>query len=168
MLQYNKTAKFLHWIMALLIIGLLILGFSMEALENKKFFFWLHKSFGLLALFFVIFRVIWRLTNKYPSLPEGTPKKLGLLAKITVFGLYSLMFFMPISGIILSNSFSRPVPFFNFFDLNLFASNPELGTLVAKLHGLGAFLLTSLILLHLLGGLFHQFVLKDNLLKRLY
>ena len=167
-MQYNKIAKFLHWSMSGLIVFLLILGFSLEAVENKKFFFLLHKSLGLLALFLVIIRLVWRMTNSYPSLPKGTPQFLSFLAKITVIGLYCLMFFMPMTGLLLSNAFGMPGSFFGLFDITIIGQNLALQNSFSTLHALGAILLVSLVLLHILGGLFHQFILKDNLLKRLF
>jgi cytochrome b561 len=167
-MQYNKVAKLLHWTMSGLIVFLLVLGLSLDSLENKSFFYPLHKSFGLLALFLVTIRLIWRITHTYPSLPKGTPSLLAFLAKITILGLYFLMFFMPITGLLLSNSFGMPASFFGLFDITIIGKNLTLKNDFASLHELGAFLLIALVLLHLLGGLFHHFVLKDNLLKRLF
>jgi cytochrome b561 len=116
----------------------------------------------------VTVRLVWRITHTYPDLPKGTPSFLALLAKITVLGLYFLMFFMPITGLLLSNAFGKPASFFGLFDITIIGQQLTLANDFASLHELGAFLLIALVLLHILGGLFHHFVLKDNLLKRLF
>src|SRR5215471_15583911 len=70
-IHYGKIAIVLHWVMAVLLIGLLIVGLYMVrlpiGLEKLKMYGW-HKEYGILALMLVIVRFTWRLTNKTPYL----------------------------------------------------------------------------------------------------
>lgn len=62
--RYGFIAKVFHWIMALLIIGLLCLGLYMTGLQigiqKLKYYGW-HKELGILALWLVVLRIGWRL-----------------------------------------------------------------------------------------------------------
>ena len=61
--EYGLLAKVFHWLIAVLIIGLLPMGLFMSGMENSplKFeIFALHKSFGLLVFFLGLARVVWR------------------------------------------------------------------------------------------------------------
>ena len=64
--RFGIVTIFLHWVIAVLMIGLLILGLYMVAmpisLEKLKFYGW-HKEYGFLVLGLAIIRVFWRLVN---------------------------------------------------------------------------------------------------------
>jgi cytochrome b561 len=64
--RYTRTARWLHWTLAVLIIVLLALGWTMMALEHRpggaRSLFDLHKSLGLAVLVLVAARLVWRLT----------------------------------------------------------------------------------------------------------
>lgn len=70
--SYGFVLKFIHWATALLILGLLFVGFYMTTLpfgDSKLQIYMLHKSFGLLVLLLVVFRVFWKfLTPKVKHL----------------------------------------------------------------------------------------------------
>ena len=71
--RYSKVAIGLHWLIALMIIGLIIFGKLMTNPEtpNRFVLYQLHKSFGILVLLFSVLRLGWRLTHKPPPLPDG-------------------------------------------------------------------------------------------------
>ncbi len=73
---YTATAKTLHWGIAILILGLLGLGFYMTgpALSPTKLqlYSW-HKWVGVSVLALVIVRLAWRLTHRPPALPSHMP-----------------------------------------------------------------------------------------------
>ncbi len=91
--QYGSITKIFHWTIALLIIGMLCLGFFMSGpIVN------VHKLVGLLILVLVAARLIWKLFNPQPTLPE-TVSHLEKIAARSVQGLlYLCMFGMPLSG----------------------------------------------------------------------
>ena len=68
--KYTNIAVLFHWLTAVLVIGLLALGWYMTDLEGseKGYFYRLHKSFGLTVYFIVLLRLAWRLRNPPPSL----------------------------------------------------------------------------------------------------
>ena len=89
--SYGFVLKFIHWATALLILGLLFVGFYMTTLpfgDSKLQIYMLHKSFGLLVLLLVVFRVFWKfLTPKVKHL-ETHKSWERVLARLTHIFLY--------------------------------------------------------------------------------
>ena len=79
--QYTSTAKALHWLMAILLFGLLALGFYMHDLplspEKLQLYSW-HKWAGVSAFLLVLVRLGWRVKHIPPALPASMPKLMQL------------------------------------------------------------------------------------------
>lgn len=77
---FGTIAKFLHWIIAGLIISNFITEYFMHSLpvsDLKWWFYDLHKSLGITALALIAFRVFWRLKTHHPlncPCPIGSKK----------------------------------------------------------------------------------------------
>ena len=72
--HYTRTAKSLHWLMALMIFGLLALGFYMSDLplspEKLQYYAW-HKWAGVSVFAMVWLRLVWRVTHRPPAMPDN-------------------------------------------------------------------------------------------------
>src|SRR3546814_3359133 len=71
--RYGKVARALHWIMAILILFNLFLGFAHDALPRDWKVMPVHKSIGLTVLALAVARILWRFTRRAPALPAGMP-----------------------------------------------------------------------------------------------
>ncbi len=168
--RYGLIAILLHWLMAILLIGLLILGLYMTSLpishEKLKLYGW-HKEYGLLALFLVIFRLAWRLTNLVPVL---TLPLWEIIAARTVHWLfYVFMFAMPITGWLLTSAAGLPPSFFGLFVLPVLVSqNDQLMKLFQEIHSYLGYGLIALICMHVSAALKHYFINKDDILQRIF
>ena len=144
-----------------IIIFLLILGFSLDALKKHvddiSLYYNLHKSFGVLAFFLVLVRVLNRLLNKAPSLPINFSKNEIWLAKIGHFVIYIFMFAMPISGYLMSSFASHPVSFFS-IPLPSFESNIFLAKKFKEIHEISAFGISIVLAFHVLISLKHSYI----------
>lgn len=100
-LQYTKTTKTLHWTIAVLIIGLLCLGFYMYNLRispaKLKLYSW-HKWVGVTTFLLALVRLIWRSGHGVPSLTESMLAAQRLVAHLGHFVLYVFMFATPLSS----------------------------------------------------------------------
>lgn len=70
--SYGLIAKLFHWLMGLVIIGMLIVGFymtSMDPSDDKWQLYFFHKSIGVIALVLVGLRLLWRVINTTLDLP---------------------------------------------------------------------------------------------------
>lgn len=168
--NYGFIAKSFHWVMALLIIGMLFVGFYMETLEGPDKFrlIGLHKSTGALLLGLVALRLLWRWTNKTPALPGNINGLMRFGAHASHFALYGLMFAMPLIGWAMSSAAGFPVSVYGWFTLPpLIEKSAEMVTLMKTLHYYGAIAFIALISLHFLAALYHQFIREDGVLRRM-
>ena len=169
---YGLIARLLHWVLAILIITLISVGLYMSELpnsEDKWRMIGMHKATGMLVLSLVIVRVIWRLMNVQPELPKSVPAILARLAHANIFILYFLMIAMPVSGILGSLSAGYPISFFDLFVIPAFAMKYEVfSSYCWWTHGICAWLLICLIIAHIGAGLYHHFIRKDNVLRRMW
>lgn len=74
--RYTRTAMWLHWLIALLIIINVTLALSADALPEG----WVrpvidtHKSIGITVLGLVLLRLLWRIAHRPPPLPPSYPR----------------------------------------------------------------------------------------------
>ena len=109
--RYGLGAKFFHWSIALLIFGLILVGFYMKGLPyspDKLQIYGLHKSFGLMVLWLASVRIVWRQFVKPPLALDTHKNWEKILAKITHIFLYIAMIGMPLTGWLMSSAGEYP------------------------------------------------------------
>jgi cytochrome b561 len=174
--KLSRQTLFLHWIVALFMIALLSTGVYME--ETKAYELYpLHKSFGVLIILFVLWRIYWRLKNGW-LVPVAIHKPYEFtLSRIVQWTLILGTLLMPISGMMMSGFGGYGIPLFG---LELVSANPDtadpskmlpynaiLAETGAITHGLASKLIIIAVVLHITGALKHHFVYKDVTLKRM-
>jgi cytochrome b561 len=170
--RYGAVAMLLHWLIAALIIGMLALGLYMVrlpiSLEKLRFYGW-HKEFGLLVLALAIVRILWRSGNVTPSLLAAVPNYWQRLAAHAMhWVLYLFMFAMPLTGWLKSSAAGLPVSFFGWFVLpDLIVPNKTALWLLTKAHQWLAYALIAAICAHVGASLWHHFIHKDDVLRRM-
>jgi cytochrome b561 len=168
---YTPLAKSLHWLMALLIWGLLALGFYMSDLplspEKLQYYAW-HKWAGVSVFALVWLRLAWRITHRPPAWPEGMPSLMQWAAHTGHFMLYALMIAIPLSGWLMSSAKGFQTVWFGVWPIpDLIGKDKALGQSLAEWHeGLNIGFL-MLIAIHSAAALFHHFIHKDNSLRRM-
>lgn len=172
--HYGTVAVALHWLMAILIMFMLLLGLYMADLPDLGFnnykitLILIHKEIGVLVLMLVILRLVWRWLNKQPALPSNVPLWQSVLAKTIYFLFYCLMFAMPITGWLMSSAAGLPLSFLGVLHLPMLLSENQFVTKqLIEIHKITAFVLLGLLLLHIVAALRHHFYLKDKVLKRM-
>ena len=177
--RYNGIAIGLHWLIAILIIGLLMMGKYMTQLdETDAFRFELtqwHKSFGISVLVLSICRLVWRLMHRAPPLPTHMPRWERAAAGATHVFLYFLMLGLPLSGWIMVSASPLNIDTLLFNLLKLphlppfaeMANRAEIAELFHTVHEMASGVLIVLLLLHIGAALRHQFVLRDQIMSRI-
>lgn len=169
--RFGTIAMLLHWIMAIIIIGLLIVGVYMVQLSfsaRKLKLYGFHKEFGLLILALVIVRLCWRLINIMPSFPGSMPAWQLSIARLVHYIFYGLFFVLPLTGWMLSSASDLPVSFFGWFVMpNLVSPNEYLRDVLIQVHHIFGFIMIGCVLAHIAAVVQHQFILKDNLIRRM-
>ncbi|MBN8512501.1 MAG: cytochrome b [Rickettsiales bacterium] len=167
---YGLIARIFHWLVALLIITLLIVGFymtSLEPTEDKFKIYGMHKAFGLTVFVLILLRTLWRITNKYVQPPPDLPEVLKIAAVSGHLLLYVLMLVMPTSGMLMSLFGGHPISYFGLFTIDAFEKNAELAATFKNTHETTAWILVILISAHILAAIYHHFIRKDNVLLRM-
>src|ERR1700721_1488505 len=111
--SFGLIARSLHWIMAILIFGMLILGLYMIglpiSLEKLKLYGW-HKEWGFVVLGLLIIRLVWRAINVTPNL--SLPLLEHIAARLVHWAFYLLLIAMPLTGWLMSSASGVSVSFF--------------------------------------------------------
>lgn len=169
--HYGAVSRGLHWLIALLVIIMLSVGFFMDDFSKamKPTVYMLHKSTGLLILLLMCIRLGWAITNKMPELPTSIPRWQAVLAKLAHITLYILLFAMPISGLVMSVAANRLPTFYGLFTVTLpgVPQSKSLASFMNSTHEVIAWILLTVVVLHILAVLRHVFIEKDGLLNRM-
>jgi cytochrome b561 len=167
--NYGLITKIFHWVVGISIICVMSVGFYMSDMEKSDLKFQIyatHKAFGVIILTLVTLRFLWRVTNIQPKFTM--PKWEHFLSRANFIILYFLMFAMPISGICMSLIGGRDISVFGLFTIKAIENpNKDLSTIFWKAHGIFANILLLCIFLHIIASLYHQFIKKDDLLKKI-
>ncbi len=168
--SYGTIAKLLHWIIAAMIITLLSVGYYMTDLPNSPDKFKIydyHKITGFTVLVLMIIRLVWRLCNQVPKDLDNIPHWQRIAADLNIKVLYFLGIAMPLSGILMTLYGGRSIDLLGLFTIKAFETNKKLSSLAWEFHEAFAVLLIALISLHILAALYHHFIRKDNIFKKM-
>lgn len=168
--RYTPVAVALHWLIALLVVGLWIVGATMEDYPDsiKWTAYGLHKATGILVLTLTLVRLAWRATHKPPMLPERLPRWQKIASALTHYALYAILLAMPLSGWAMSSAGGYPVSVYGLFTLpNLVAKDKQLGEFFYETHELLANGILVLVAVHTIAALLHHYYHKDNVLRRM-
>ncbi len=153
-LGYSRLQIALHWFAFALIAQQYVFKDAMSAAwdritEGLEAGFdplvLVHVAGGALVMIFALWRLVLRARRGVPPVIEAS-KVQGILAKLTHVGLYALMILMPVSG---------AVAWFGGVET------------AAQGHNVMKIILLALIALHIVGALYHQFILRDGMLSRM-
>jgi cytochrome b561 len=169
--HYHPVAKTLHWLMSILIIGLLALGLYMHDLplspQKLELYSW-HKWFGVTVFLLVWLRLAWRIAHPAPPPPAGLSPSLKTIARAAHGLLYGLMVLIPLSGWLMSSAKGFQTVWFGVLPIpDLIARDKHMGDLLQQVHeGLNVVLMLTLGG-HIVAAIWHHLVLKDDTLKRM-
>ncbi|GAA0742005.1 cytochrome b [Ideonella azotifigens] len=168
--RYSGVAIGLHWLLALLILGVFGVGFYMAdlpfSMTRLKLFNW-HKWAGMTILALSILRLLWRATHRPPAdLPA--PQWQLTVAHLTHWLMYALFFAVPLVGWAYSSAAGFPIVWFGVLQLPDFVPKDKaLAEMIEPWHGALAWALIVLAGLHIAAALKHQFIDRDGLINRM-
>lgn len=172
--RYSSGAILLHWAIAALIIGNIVLAEMAEdvARAAKALYMNPHKAIGIAVLALTLVRIGWRLTHAAPPLADGLKNWERLLAR-AIHGLfYVLMIALPLSGWLMVSAPAEPkiIDFFGLFDIAPLpiAGNKVIGGAAHEGHEVMGKVMIVLIIVHVLGALKHQFFDRAPSLRRMW
>ncbi len=169
---YGAMGKLFHWVNAILIIALLVLGWYMVRLSYydpgyNVSLAW-HKALGMLVLGVVTGKTVWLLVSR-PTVDRSSLRRFEqVAAKWTHRLLYSMMVLIPLSGYLVSTSAGRGIDVWGMFTVPalLAITEPWLAYAIA-IHYYCSYAAAIMIALHAAAALKHHFVDRDDTLKRM-
>ncbi len=169
--RFGAVSKWLHWLTALAVLGMIPLGIYMHELPlgvEKLRLYALHKSIGVCILAVTLVRLGWWAANPVP-VPLGQRRPWEhRLARSVQAALYLCLLGMPVSGWLMSSASNFSVSVFGLFTLPDFIAPSEPAfELWRTVHFGIAVTLVAALVLHLAGALRHHFLLRDDTLRRM-
>jgi cytochrome b561 len=151
---YDGFSKLLHWSIAVLVLVQFATGWTWGNFERgtdpRFYLFRTHLISGYAILALALIRVLWRSVHGFRALPDGMSPPTALIARGTHLLLYGAILVQPIIGIVVTTAFGK-----------------SLGRLPNTVHITLAYVIFGLVVLHILGALWHHFVRRDGLLHRM-
>ena len=170
--RYTITAATLHWLIAALVLVMIVLGWSMQAIPKipvgpRVNAFNLHKSIGLTVLALMVLRTAWRATHPAPALP-AMPAWQSRMAHTVHVLLYVCLFVQPLSGYLGSAFSGYPVKLYGIV-LPAWAPHSEaLKDAMSVVHLVNSVILVTAVALHFAGAMKHALIDRDRLLRRMW
>ncbi|MHA1559258.1 MAG: cytochrome b [Alphaproteobacteria bacterium] len=166
--QYGSVAIAIHWLSAIVIAVLIVLGLIGANLENdsgiKPLTLVVHIVLGVTVLLMTLGRVAWwRFADRRPDPVIGMPVWQEVVARSVHILFYVAVLALAGSGIALvATSGAVPVLF------GSEGSLPDFWDFAPRLpHRIIAFALIGLLFFHIGAAIYHQAVMKDRLMDRM-
>jgi cytochrome b561 len=166
--RYGAVAQAFHWLTAILVLAAYIYGpgGSEERVYSaaRDFDRQLHETLGMSVFALVVMRVLWRMFDTHPNPPQ-VARWMGIAAKAVQWGLYALLFALPLTAITAAWLEGHPLMLLGGVKVEpLLALSHDLGAKIATLHTWLGNAILWLAGFHALASLYHHFVLKDHVL----
>jgi len=170
MAQHPRFATFsriLHWTMAVMVLAMLFIGIGMVAsLMDYHWLVSMHKPLGILILVLVAIRLVNRLVNPAPPLPEGMPGWQRFAAYASHVALYALMFALPLVGWGMLSAARYPIVLYGPLELPpILPHDAALYAVLRTTHTVLALLLFATFIAHFSAALMHALVYRDGVFQ---
>jgi cytochrome b561 len=127
-----------------------------------------HRSLGVLVLFLMTIRLLYRLVHGAPP-PEPTINAMQrIVSHLVHLALYGLIIAQALIGWVATSAYGAQISFFGLFTVPaLVAKDESLSKPLFEVHEFLGFTIAGLLLMHIGAALFHHFIRKDGVLQRM-
>jgi len=169
--RYTRIAIFLHWLVAIAVIGQVIFGWRIEAVPRGTPAFGvlinLHKSIGLTIWALVVIRLGWRMAHRPPVLPSRLPHWQHVAAAASHAVLYACLFIMPLAGYLASNFSKHGILLYGAVRLAPWGPDDKaIYAIFNKVHVGASYVLVAFVALHVAAAAYHA-VRRDGVFARM-
>ncbi|KVG27947.1 cytochrome b [Burkholderia diffusa] len=167
--RYSSPAIFFHWAIFLL-VALAYLSIEIrgpKGSDSRVFWMNVHLLAGTFVLVLSVLRVLWRAISRVPeAIPQATLLK--WLSKLAHAALYVFIIAQPLLGIMMVNMGGKPVSLdWIGVSFTLFGPDKALRPTIKEAHELIGNAFYFVIGLHALAALYHHFIRRDDVLRRM-
>jgi cytochrome b561 len=168
--KHPRKIVLLHWLTVLCVCLAAGLILTRDEVAGRAVRQWLlegHRHFGLFVLMLFVIRVVVRLrAGKLPG-EDNMHIVMRVAATLTHIALYALLLALPLLGWALSNAQGWPVHLFGLTLPALVNADEDLADSLQTWHVDAAWALLAMVLLHVSAALWHHFVRRDGVLRRM-
>nr|WP_244423953.1 cytochrome b/b6 domain-containing protein [Phyllobacterium sp. YR531] len=164
---FSPSFRVLHWIIAMLVFAVWPLGMLLKYFKDdvKLDFYLLHESFGFLVLWLMLLRLGMRLSQGRPAHHDDWT---GIISRIVHWLLYVALIVMPVSGFLATNAHGFPLRWFGVVPVwSPIGREPTIAPIFSIVHSGTAWLILTLVGLHIAGALFHRIIRRDDVFQRM-
>lgn len=169
--HYSGIAKFLHWTVAVCVLAIIAAGLTMNNVDPgtlQNILYTVHRSLGVLVLFLMLIRLVYRLMHGAPPHEPTLTAMQRMVSHAVHMALYVLLIAQPIIGWVATSAYGAKISFFGLFTLpDLVAKDQALSEPLFAVHMWMGLLIAALAAMHIAAALFHHFILKDGVLRRM-
>jgi cytochrome b561 len=171
--QWGAVTKSFHWVLAVLILSMIPVGWWMETLPLKERIevTQLHKTLGFVVFLLVLGRLGWRVFQPVPPLPRGMPRYERLAAHGGHLALYVAILLQPIIGIVYvqSNALyeNYPIKLGPLTIPDVVPNSDALNAFTSSAHSAVAWAILALVGIHVIAALKHHFLDRNTVLIRM-
>lgn len=170
-LGYGGVAKFLHWLIVVLLIAQYAVAWTMPDINPRtppSTLIDLHFSIGVTILFLALLRLLWRWRHPVPLIRDNVPAWQDWTARTTHALLYILLFLLPILGWVDAGFRALSIHFYETVTIPpIVGASSALAGRTGDIHTLVSYILLGVVGLHVLAALYHHFWLRDRVLERM-
>lgn len=166
--RYSLPMRLLHWLRAVLILGLIGVGWTMVSLPDEfpakyDVLYPTHKEFGVLVFLVALVHMIIRANSNVPKPAPGLAPWEVFLSRHIQRVIMALTLIVPLLGYGMSSSYTQSdgVPFFFTMLPELLPKNDGNFAIFQFMHKVLAFTLLGLVAVHVLGALKHRLIDRD-------
>jgi cytochrome b561 len=167
--QFPGSMRFLHWLMAAMVLTMLGIGVAMVAsLGDYHRLVSIHRPLGIAIMILVVIRFVNRQFSTLPPFPASMSPQERFVAHASEILMYTLLFVLPLIGWGMLSAARYPIVMFG--SVHLFPILPRRVLLFAVLrrtHTFLAYLLFFAFIAHFGAILFHTLIVRDGMLSRM-
>jgi cytochrome b561 len=163
--RFPAASRVLHWLMAPMIIAMLFIGVGMAASASRRYdlLVSIHRPLGIAIMVLCVARIVNRLINPPPDLPDTVPSLQRFAAKASHNLLYALMLVMPLVGWSMLSAARYPIVLYGAVQLPpILPHDLTLYAWLRDLHTVLAYLLFATFLAHFGAALYHGLIRRDG------
>jgi len=167
---YGWPARLLHWLIAVLVIGLFALGYWMRTLDYYDPWYqvaprW-HMAMGVGLIALIALRLVWRAVSVQPE-PLAKSALTRRVAGFVHFSLYVMLVVMAVSGYLYATADGQSIDVFGLVAVPPIYTAKAVADTAGDVHEWVAYAIIALAALHALAALKHHIFDRDRTLMRM-